>query len=407
MKYLLESVRIFFFILSLGFIPVKALSQKFLNIPDSVIECPIFPKCGGCQTLDLPYINQLIQKQNFLQALFSSWNPLLHLTQPSPKLTSYRNKILFPVSPSNPIRIGLFQANTHRVIETKQCAVTEEKLMLLAQKALKILKKHRIPGYNEFNYKGILRYLLFRYSHSTDQSLLALITNGPIKSEAVFHHLWEKLHPLGLVSLFSNINTARHNIILSQHSTLIHGNPYYEDQLLNRTFYIGAQSFYQSNSSQAELIYKKIAFYAKNHPGPIWDLYCGIGTISQIISTEYPVIGVESTKEAVDLGNLAIQKNQLKNVQLINLDIDKFLKNPPYSPQLVVVNPPRQGLTPKLIEALKILKPEAILYLSCNPKSFKKNVLSLGSCFEIRAIHPYDMFPHTKHIEVLGYLQKK
>lgn len=388
-------------------IPVKALSKKFVDIPTTTVHCPIFPKCGGCQTLDLPYINQLVQKQNFLQELLEPWASVLHLTQPSPRLTSYRNKILLPVSPSRPIKIGLFQSNTHRVIETKECAVTEDKLMLLSQKTLKILRKHRIPGYNEYNYKGILRYLLFRYSRTTDQSLLALITNGPMKSEAVFTHIWEKLQPLGLVSLFSNINTARHNVILSRHSTLVHGLPYYEDRLLNRTFYVGAQSFYQSNSSQAELIYQRIASYAQNHPGPIWDLYCGIGTISQIVSEKYPVVGVESTSEAVELGLKAVEKNQLKNVQLLNLDIDKFLEAPPYSPHLVIVNPPRQGLTPKLIEAIKNLHPEAILYLSCNPKSFKKNLLTLKSYYQVDAIHPYDMFPHTKHIEVLGYLQKK
>lgn len=367
------------------------------------VSCELYPECGGCQTLHLDYSIQLEQKQNRLQELFEPWRSVLAQIVPSPQITEYRNKVLMPVTPKWPTKAGLFKRGTHKVIPTKNCPVSAPHLMTLAQKTMKVINKHRIPGYSEHNYKGVLRYILLRYCPKTQQSLLALIIRNPVRSEAVFNHLWETLEPLGTVSLFANINTKRNNVILSSDSQLMKGTSYYESKLLNRTFYVGAQSFYQTNTAQAELIYQEIARYAQFHQGTIWDLYCGVGTIAQLISDKYPVVGVESTAEAVALGKQALKQNQLSNVTLINQDIDVFLQKPLLQPKLVVVNPPRTGLSSKLIEALNRIRPEAILYLSCNPKSFKKNVLDLTP-YQVKSIQPYDMFPHTSHIEVLGYL---
>jgi 23S rRNA (uracil1939-C5)-methyltransferase len=376
-------------------------------VPQTLVQCALFPECGGCQTLDLAYALQLKQKQKRLKDLLEPWKQILAPIVPSPSIEAYRNKVLFPVTPRSPLKMGMFKSGTHKVVPATHCPVTYPQIMQLGKKVLKVLNKHRIPGYNEHNYKGVLRYILLRFCPQTQQSLLVLITRSPIHSEAVFEHLWEVLQPLGLVSLFSNINTQRHNVILAAQSTLVKGQAYYQARLLGRTFLVGSQSFYQTNTGQAEVIYQQIAQTAEGHPGLIWDLYCGLGTIAQTISTSSPVLGVESTPEAVELGREAVKMNGLSQVTLLNEDVDQFLEKPQARPQLVVVNPPRTGLSASLIGALKRLKPPALLYLSCNPKSFKKNIEDLSEVYALKYIKPYDMFPHTDHIELLGYLRRK
>lgn len=393
--------------------------------------CPVFERCGGCQLLHMSERAQAEFKQGICEELlgtFGKVEPIL--TAKNPKY--YRNKIHAAFAKKqigkadtpgkngsfgkgkNPekhrsggVISGIFEEESHRVIETEECLIQDKRAADYLRTVRRLMRETHTEPYNEDTGSGTLRYVFLRTGRTSGEVLMALVTGTPeFPARAKFAAEIRKNHP-EIVTLLHNINPQKNSMVLGKKETVLYGNGYITDTLCGHTFRLSANSFYQVNPEQAEVLYQKavkLAGIAKEDT--VIDAYCGIGTIS-LIAADYAgkVVGVESNAQAVKDAKENAKLNNCTNVEFYCQDAGTYMKEQAgkgFSPQVVIMDPPRAGSDDTFLSALLAMAPEKIVYISCNPATQARDLKKLtANGYQVGVIQPVDMFPGTKHVETV------
>lgn len=379
------------------------------------IDCATYKRCGGCDLRHIKYEQTLKMKQNAVQALVNKTlknkievKETLGMENPF----FYRNKAQYPVGVNkdrNPI-IGVFANRTHEVIPIKNCLIQNPKSEAIAKFILEFIKEKNISIYNEKTGRGFFRHIVIKVGIKTNEIMCIFVINGkkfPYEDELV-----EKLkqnYP-EIKTIVKNINMKNTNVILGQENINLYGNGYIEDVLGEYKFKISPLSFYQVNPKQAEKLYNLGIEMAKvSKEDTVFDLYCGIGTISLFIAKyAKKVYGVEIVEQAIKDAKQNAKINNIENVQFIAGDTKIVLEDLIYKKgiiaDIVIFDPPRKGLDNNSINNILKIKPKKIVYISCNPATLIRDLALFEKLYEVKTIIPVDMFPFTKHVECVAVM---
>ena len=373
-------------------------------------DCLTYKRCGGCDLRHVEYVKTLEMKQNAVQSLVNKTlknkvgvEETLGMEYPY----FYRNKAQYPVGKdknSNPV-IGVFANRTHEIIPIEECFIQNKQSQILAKFVLDFIKKNNITVYDVNTGKGLVRHIVTKVGVKTNEIMLIIVINGqniPKENELVKAVLKEFQN---VKTIVKNINRKNTNVIMGDKNINLYGNGFIEDILGDYRFKISPLSFYQVNPIQAENLYNigvRKANITKDDI--VFDLYCGIGTIS-IFMAKYAkkVYGIEIVEEAVKDAKENAEFNNIDNTEFISGDVesvlDDLINNKRIIPDVIMIDPPRKGLDNKSVENILKISPKKIVYISCNPASLVRDLAKLEEIYDIKMIKPVDMFPFSKHVE--------
>lgn len=380
--------------------------------------CSIYNQCGGCQTQHMSYEGQLEAKYKQVTEVMKRIgkledvviHPVLGMENP----WSYRNKAQVPVGElEGGLVVGFYQKRSHEIIPMHECYIQGKENDEMIQDVKNICDELKIEPYNELAHKGILRHIMARYGHFTNESMLVLVTNKvnfPKKDELV-SRIVEK-YP-NITSIIQNVNSEKTNVILGNQTFVLFGSETIKDKIGDITFEISARSFYQVNPTQTKVLYDKALEYAKlNGNETVIDAYCGIGSISLFLAQKAKkVYGVEIVPEAIEDAKRNATINHMANVEFEVGKAEEVIPNwykQGITADVLVVDPPRKGCDEALLNTMIEMKPSKVVYVSCNPSTLARDlrVLEDGG-YETIQIQPVDMFPHTSHVECVAELVLK
>ena len=382
-------------------------------------KCAFARQCGGCQLQALSYEQQLVFKTNKVKGHLEPiggftdipMEPIIGMDE----LFHYRNKAQFPVGRNKEGKIvtGFYAGRTHNIIENRDCAlgVAENKEVL--DRVIAHMEKYGIEPYNEATGKGLVRHVLIRYGYFTKEVMVCLILNGnKIQGEDV---LVKSLCEIpGMTSITINVNKKRSNVILGEEIRLLWGQEYITDKIGDISYQISPLSFYQVNPRQTQKLYAKALEYADLHgEETVWDLYCGIGTISLFLAQKAKFVrGVEIVPAAIENAKENAKLNGLENTEFFVGKAEEVLpreykKNGVYA-DVIVVDPPRKGCDETLLETMVEMNPERIVYVSCDSATLARDLKYLCERgYELRKVCAVDQFGMTVHVETVVLLSHK
>ena len=382
-------------------------------------KCEFARQCGGCQLQALSYDQQLVFKTNKVKGHLERiggftdipMEPIIGMDE----LFHYRNKAQFPVGRNKEGKIvtGFYAGRTHNIIENRDCAlgVAENKEVL--DRVIAHMEKYGIEPYNEATGKGLVRHVLIRYGYFTKEVMVCLILNGNKipKEELLVKSLCEIP---GMTSITINVNKKRSNVILGEEICLLWGQEYITDRIGDISYQISPLSFYQVNPMQTQKLYAKALEYADLHgEETVWDLYCGIGTISLFLAQKAKFVrGVEIVPAAIENAKENAKLNGLENTEFFVGKAEEVLpreykKNGVYA-DVIVVDPPRKGCDETLLETMVEMNPERIVYVSCDSATLARDLKYLCERgYELRKVCPVDQFGMTVHVETVVLLSQQ
>lgn len=406
---------------------VKVLSSYAFGKVIEVIEksdsrikedCVTYKRCGGCNLRHISYQKTLEIKQNSVQALVNKTLKNKIMVKNTVGMEDpyyYRNKAQFPVGidKENKAYIGVFANRTHTIIPIQKCYIQKEISQEIGNFICDFINENKISVYNEKSQKGLIRHIVIKVGIRTNEIMCILVINGKEipKEEELSQKLINKFPDIK--TIVKNINTKNTNVILGKENVNIYGDGYITDILGDYTFKISPLSFYQVNPVQAEKLYNigvKAAEITKEDT--VFDLYCGIGTISLFMSKYAKnVYGIEIVEQAIDDAKENCKINNITNSEFIVGDVEKVLadliENKNIIPDIIMVDPPRKGLDNTTIENIMKIKPKKLIYISCNPATLIRDLAKLEEEYNIKEITPVDMFPFTSHVECVCVLNLK
>ncbi len=412
--------------------------------------CPVARQCGGCQIQQMSYSAQLKYKQKLVRDNLARIGgitdcevlPVIGMENPF----NYRNKAQYPVgrNKDGKVVIGFYAGRTHSIVDYTQCAIGAPENAQILEKIRTFINENNISVYDEQSHKGLIRHILIRTGKHTGQIMVCLIINGKTLPHA--DKLADCLKDIsGMSSIMININKERTNVILGSECSVIWGNSYIEDSICGIMFRISPLSFFQVNPVQTEKLYRKALEYAElTGNETVWDLYCGIGTISLLMATKArKVYGVEIVPQAIEDAKNNALRNSLNNAEffvgkaeevvprIYDEDMKKAENEPVDSkenskensglpdsasdesvmrinPDVVVVDPPRKGCDETLLDTIVKMNPKRIVYVSCDSATLARDLKYLAANgYEIDRVQPVDQFAHTVHVETVVLLSHK
>jgi 23S rRNA (uracil1939-C5)-methyltransferase len=378
-------------------------------------RCSHFDECGGCTWQDLEYADQLkFKKQQVIECLKRIGgleDVVVADILPSENVFHYRNKMEFSF---HFLDDGAFHLGLHRrgrfdeIFDLTACYLQGETLNDMVAEVRDFVREHNIPVYDVKRHTGYMRFLVFRQAHFTRQTMINLVTNrGDFPEVDQLVGRLTKRFP-EITTIVHGQNDKKSNIAVSEIESVLYGPGYIEEELMGLRFKIRANSFFQTNSAQSERLYQ--TGFDLLDPGPedrLLDLYCGTGTIGLLLASRVKeVVGVELVPDAVEMAAENAVQNEIENVSFFQGHVKEFLKSLPEDQRsfdCVVIDPPRAGLHPKALKRVIGLQAPKLLYISCNPATFARDAQALlGAGYRVSEVHPVDMFPHTRHIEVVA-----
>ena len=381
-------------------------------------DCDTYKRCGGCNLRHIEYEETLKMKQNAVQSLVNkTLNKKVQVEETlgmqSPYF--YRNKAQYPVGidKDGKPQIGVFANRTHEIIPIKKCFIQNEKSEELSKFVFNWIIKNNISIYDEKTRNGLVRHIVTKIGIKTSEIMCIIVINGdkiPKEDELVKEILSNFPN---VKTIVKNINTKNTNVIMGKENIDLYGDGYIEDILGEYRFKISPLSFYQVNPIQAEKLYNIGVQAAKiSKDDIVFDLYCGIGTISLFMSKyAKKVYGIEIVEEAVKDAKENALKNNVENTEFIAGDVeevlDELINEKNIIPDIVMVDPPRKGLDNKSIDNIIKICPKKLVYISCNPATLVRDLSKLEDVYEIQSIKPVDMFPFTSHVETVALLELK
>ncbi len=382
---------------------------------DRVIpDCPAFPRCGGCQLRHISYEAEIRLKTQKVRDAFQRIGHLELVPCEcigAEKTDRYRNKAQYPVEMHNGrLLAGFYAPFSHRVIDCKNCLLQPSDFENILRVIAKWCEKYKIPAYDETTGKGLLRHIYIRKGFMTGEIMVCLVINGRkiFKQDELVDAL--KKADVNIKTVLLNHNTEDTNVIMGKKETVIYGKGYIEDVLCGKRFRISPLSFYQVNHAQAQRLYEKAAEFAvTGNTRTLVDLYCGAGTIGLTMADKVEsLIGVEIVPEAIEDAKLNARLNNITNARFICGDAKlaaKQLENEGIIPDTVIVDPPRKGCDSELLDTVARMKPERIVYVSCDPATLARDLSILEEKgYKTEAAVPFDLFPRTVHVETAALL---
>lgn len=393
--------------------------------PDRVEpKCPYYRQCGGCQIQALSYEKQLEFKErkvrNNLERIggFSEipMEPIVGVEEPY----HYRNKAQFPVGTDKDGHIvtGFYAGRTHTIIPNRDCALGLPVNREILDLVIDFMEKYHVSAYDEKTGKGLVRHVLIRCGFTSKEKMVCLIING--KSLPHSEKLVEALRKIdGMTSISINCNTGRTNVILGRKTVVLWGQEYITDQIGEISYEISPVSFYQVNPVQTEKLYGLALEYADLHGEEnVWDLYCGIGTISLFLAQKAKqVYGVEIIPQAIENAKRNAVKNGIENAEFFVGKSEEVL--PEFYEKeaaagrkahadVIVVDPPRKGCDEKLLETIVKMAPDRVVYVSCDSATLARDLKILcENGYELKRVRAVDQFCHTVHTESVCLMERK
>ncbi len=357
-------------------------------------DCPIAYKCGGCDFRHISYDCQLRLKKEILANILKPFEVMDIV--PDDVHYYYRNKVQIPYREG---RMGFYRKYSNDIVEFDDCLIESETANRIIEDLKELLKG--------FTQAKKIRHILIKQSHDLKEVMLGFIACEKIDLTDIVDTLIEK-HP-SISSVILNINSKETNVILGEEEILLYGKPYIMDEFHGIKVKISLKSFYQVNYRQMLKLYELIRELSECGEGiRILDLYCGIGTISLFMAeTAKQVTGVEIVKEAVANAKENAKMNRIDNVDFVLADASKGMDTYLKDKDIVIVDPPRKGLSAELIDSLISHEISRIVYVSCNPQTLARDLKLFENAYHIGKIHPVDMFPYTIHCECVVRLDKK
>ena len=393
--------------------------------PDRVAaRCPVAEPCGGCQMQCLSYEAQLTFKQNKVredllrigrlpeEEVRGAERPIIGADDP----WRYRNKVQVPFSRGRDGKAvyGFYAGRTHSVIPRDDCFLEPEDAGRILETVRLFMDEHHIPAYDETDGTGLLRHVLIRTSRAEGTVLICLIVNA--ETPGAFPHLDDLVSRLselpGAAAVTMNLNTARTNVILGEETMVLSGNGYISEQIDGLRFRISTRSFFQVNTAQAERLYRA-AVDAAGLSGreEVWDLYCGTGSISLYAARSAGAVhGVEIVEDAVRDARVNAAENHIENVDFVCGRSEVILPEAAargVSADVIIVDPPRKGCAPELLDAIGIVSPDRLVYVSCDPATLARDLSILrAKGYTLVSWQPVDMFPQTVHVETVCLMSR-
>ena len=381
-------------------------------------KCAFARQCGGCQLQALSYEHQLVFKTNKVKGHLEriggfkdlTMEPIIGMDEPY----HYRNKAQFPVGRNKEGKIitGFYAGRTHTIIENRDCALGVPENKEVLDRVISHMEKWNIAPYDETTGNGLVRHILIRYGYFTGEVMVCLILNGtklPHEDE-----LTEKLREIkGMTSITINVNKKKSNVILGEEIRILWGQGYITDKIGDISYQISPLSFYQVNPKQTQKLYAKALEYADLHGDEtVWDLYCGIGTISLFLAQQAKFVrGVEIIPQAIENANENARINNITNVEFFTGKAEEVLpreyeKNGIYA-DVIVVDPPRKGCDETLLETMIKMQPKRIVYVSCDSATLARDLKYLcANGYSLTRVCPVDQFGGTVHVETVALLSR-
>ena len=378
--------------------------------------CPVSEKCGGCCFRHISYDAELRIKEQKVRDAFQRIGHLdigISDIIGSPQTEHYRNKAQYPVGTDtrngSPL-IGFYAFNSHRIVPCTDCLLQPEVFKDILEAVSNWMTDFRVSAYDESKKQGLLRHIYIRRAHFTGEIMVCLVING----EGIPHgsELIEELRASipDFKTFVININKSSTNVIMGDTCKTLYGDGFITDTLLGCRFKISPLSFYQVNSEQCEVLYKKAAEYADLHGDELLlDLYCGTGTIGLTMADRVSrLIGVEIIPDAVQNARENAEINGFSNAEFFCGDaslIAQKLKNEDTKPDVILIDPPRKGMGDGLVDTVNEMAPKRIVYISCDPATLARDCARFAKLgWEVKKVQPVDMFPHTAHVETVCLL---
>ena len=393
-------------------------------------KCAFARRCGGCQIQEMSYDRQLVFKDQKIRGnleriggftkdqIDTVMQPVVGMEHPF----GYRNKAQFPFGTDkegNPIT-GFYAGRTHDIIANTDCALGVEKNKEILEIILQYMRENKIKSYDEKTGKGLIRHALIRYGFKTKEIMVCLVINGKKLPKA--ERLIEKLIQIeGMTSITISPNTRRDNVIMGDSYEILWGQGYITDYIGNVKYQISPLSFYQVNPVQTEKLYGLALEYADlKGDETVWDLYCGIGTISLFLAQKAKqVYGVEIVPQAIDDAKENAKINAIDNAEFFVGKAEEVL--PEYYAEyerehngetahadVIVVDPPRKGCDETLLETIVKMQPEKVVYVSCDSATLARDLKYLcANGYEIKMCRGVDQFPQSVHVETVVLLSQQ
>lgn len=400
----------------------KYIEGKALNIltpsPERIVpKCPSFGICGGCSLQHTGYENQLKIKQLYVEELLK---PVISLyVEPiieSPEIWEYRNKMEFSFgkNETTPLFIGLHQRGAFdRHFRIPPCFIADRDFLWVMEQVENFAKKSGLAVYDKRTHEGFFRHLVIKKAKRKNQIMINLVTNSdPHIKKDFFRDLINTLK-LKVHSFFWTVNGKISDTVQADELHLLYGEPIIEEELIihgqSFFFHIGPFSFFQTNTYGAEKLYEHtMNLLEPKSNETLLDLYCGTGTIGIIAARSMrQVFGVEVIEDAIENAKINKKLNEIYNIDFQSGSVEKWMKHAGAgSWDNIIIDPPRGGLTPKVIDFLVKSKAKKVVYVSCNPSTLARDLQDLlsKSNYKIKKIQPVDMFPQTYHVEVIVQL---
>lgn len=378
-------------------------------------RCIVADKCGGCQWQHIDYEYQLQLKQNQVKETLTRIGGFKDFSVESilsKDDLGYRNKVNYPlgVRENGAVKAGYYRPGSHQIVNINQCPIQDHRLNPLLAEIKQDLQKLKIPIYDEKSRKGALRHLCFRIGKNTGEILITLVSaqvsNLVIEKQA---QKWLQRYP-DVIGVCLNHNPKATNVIFGEDTDLLAGRLYVREIFAGLTFHLRHETFFQVNTVVAEALFNQV-LDKLNLQGneTVIDLYAGVGTFTLPIAQKVKqVIGVESYNISVQQANHNAEVNDIKNVKFILGETETILPEMDEKPDLVILDPPRKGCHPQVMETLLEIKPQRIVYISCHPATLARDLklLCQNGDYELTFVQPADFFPQTPHVETAVILQK-
>ena len=375
-------------------------------------DCPCYGKCGGCDFRHMDYAEELSAKRRRVQdALTRLGGSDVQVEEilAAPEQERYRNKSLYPISADG--TVGFYRARTHQVQTVETCLLQKETADAAANALRQYIKAYDVPCYDETAHRGLLRHLFVR-TNAKGECLLCLFVNGEkLPHEPELIALMRQNVP-SCVGIVLGVNTRKGNAITAEQYRTLWGEDTLADTLCGLTFRLSVPSFYQVNREQAEVLYNKaVEFAGLTGQETLLDLYCGAGTITQVMAKHCKrAIGAEIVPEAIENAKKSAAENGVENVEFFCGDAkavaEKFAGEGLH-PDVISVDPPRKGLAPEVVEAVCAMAPGRVVYVSCDPATLGRDVkrfAELGyTCTRAAAV---DLFPRTANVESVVLIER-
>lgn len=390
--------------------------------------CPVHRACGGCQIAALDYraalrfkeerVKQQLSRLGGLSSerLAACMEPIIGMEEPY----HYRNKAQFPVGRDADGRLlsGFYAAHSHRIIQHEDCAIGQPQADDIRRRVLDFMQREGLTAYDEQTGRGLVRHIFVRIGHVSGQVMICLIINEEPKRSrpweaALVRELTETKPVASLASLCLNFQREANNVILGSETRCLWGKPYIEDSLLGLHFHISVNSFYQVNSVQTEKLYQTALDYAAlTAEDVVWDIYCGIGTISLCAARQAGhVYGVEYVERAISDAKENAARNGLTNTDFYAGAAEEVLPRL-YAEEnirasVMIVDPPRKGCAPEVLKTIAQMAPKRLVYVSCDVATLARDVKRMEELgYRLEKVRAVDMFPWTVHVEVITLLSK-